>query len=343
MAVSMHRVQESTFVLDVQNVSKKFASASSTFWAVRDVSLTIAAGECVALVGESGSGKTTLANMTSGLMPPTSGTVRLAPDLDVADLARRRRGRRLLASHLQLAFQDPYGSLDPSKTVESLVAEPLLLLGLTRKERDARVRHALDTVGMTAALARRRPRELSGGQRQRVGIARALAPGPELLVLDEPVASLDVSIQGQVLSLLKTIREQTGVAQLVIAHDLGVVRAISDRTLVMYRGSIVEEGPTSSLLSRPVHPYTQGMLWSATADGRRAMPADARSALAIDARYPADGDTGCVFRERCWRSIERCGTQVDTVHVSADHWGDCNVPIQTTTAERGHADVITAP
>ncbi|WP_213455064.1 oligopeptide/dipeptide ABC transporter ATP-binding protein [Rhizomonospora bruguierae] len=333
----MTQVRDETPVLDVAGLSQRFAGGSGHFWAAKDVSFQVAPAEAVALVGESGSGKTTVAQAISGLQAPTSGTVHLAGQ-DVVRLARTRRGRRDLAGRLQMVFQDPYSSLDPTKPVFQLVEESLLLSGLSRPQRHERVAESLDIVGLDPVQHARRPRELSGGQRQRVGIARAIAPRPQLLVLDEPVASLDVSVQGQILQLLDDIRTRENVAMLVIAHDLGVVRAIADRTLVMYRGSLVEGGATPRVFAEPAHPNTQGLLWSATAHGQQAMPTAAKIALATDAAPLPLADTGCPFRARCWRRTAECDTDVARVETEA-HWFACNHPISASEEVADRVDV----
>jgi oligopeptide/dipeptide ABC transporter ATP-binding protein len=235
---------------------------------------------------------------------------------------------------MQMVFQDPHGSLDPSMRIGRIVAEPLRILGWSKEQVERRVAEVLDLVGLPGEYHRRLPRELSGGQRQRIGIARALGPRPQVLLLDEPVASLDVSIQGQILRLLKDIQAETDIAALVIAHDLGVVRAIADRTLVMYSGRIVEAGTTPPVFESPLHPYTAALLWSATAEERARMGRDVQTALAKEPLGAAERMHGCVFRSRCWRTIERCEHTVERAEDGSDHLAYCNVPLDPPVAER---------
>ncbi|GLW11461.1 ABC transporter ATP-binding protein [Microtetraspora sp. NBRC 13810] len=225
---------------------------------VKDVSIRVGEGEIVGLVGESGCGKTTLARVITGLSRPSAGVVRFA-GVDVHAL----RGRALRAHrrHIQMVFQDPYLTLSPRQTVRQALVEPLRIhrIGDTRS-RSARVDELLDLVGLDPGVGERRPRQLSGGQRQRVAIARALSLGPRLLVCDEPVTALDVSVQAKVLNLLCDLRDRLGLACLFIAHDLSVVRQLADRIAVMRDGRIVEQGPTQDVTAGPRHPYTRALL-----------------------------------------------------------------------------------
>lgn len=230
------------------------------FRALKGVSLDIKPGETVGLVGESGSGKTTLGRAALGLAPVTEGTIRF----DGADISHLgRRARRALSSQIQVVFQDPYSSLNPSMTVEQILTEPLTVAGIGSAEAKARVRELLDQVGLPADARSRLPREFSGGQRQRVAIARALALSPRLIVCDEPVSALDLSTQARVLDLFIEIQQNTGVAYLFVTHDLAVVRHVSHRVAVMYRGEIVESGDGDQVTSRPQHPYTQRLFMAA--------------------------------------------------------------------------------
>jgi ABC-type glutathione transport system ATPase component len=225
--------------------------------AVDDVSFAVAAGESLAIVGESGSGKTTIARMLVGLEQPTSGRIAIA-GRDRTAPARRALHRRTRGRETQIVFQDPYSSLDPRQTPASCIDEVLQLhFDLGRAERTARVHELGSQVGLDRRQLNAVPRALSGGQRQRVAIARALAAEPRVLILDEAVASLDVSIQAQILNMLADIRSATGISYVVISHDLAVVRQVTDRTLVMQHGVAVEQGPTADVLDHPTHPYTQ--------------------------------------------------------------------------------------
>ena len=230
------------------------------FQALKGVSIDIRAGETVGLVGESGSGKTTLGRAVLGLAPVTGGTI----TYDGKDISHlHRKERRALSSEIQVVFQDPYSSLNPSMTIEQILAEPLQARGVASATAKSRVRELLDQVGLPADARSRLAREFSGGQRQRIAIARALALDPKLIVCDEPVSALDLSTQERVLDLFIEIQERTGVAYLFITHDLAVVRHISHRVAVMYRGDIVETGEAEIVTSAPAHPYTQRLLMAA--------------------------------------------------------------------------------
>ena len=230
------------------------------FRALKGVSLDILPGETVGLVGESGSGKTTLGRAALGLAPVTEGTIRF-DGRDISHLSRRER--RPLSADIQVVFQDPYSSLNPSMTIEQILTEPLTAAGVGLREARDRVRELLDQVGLPADARSRLPREFSGGQRQRVAIARALALRPRLIVCDEPVSALDLSTQARVLDLFIDIQERTGVAYLFVTHDLAVVRHVSHRVAVMYRGEIVESGEADQVTARPEHPYTQRLFMAA--------------------------------------------------------------------------------
>ncbi|HEX2286123.1 MAG TPA: ATP-binding cassette domain-containing protein [Mycobacterium sp.] len=228
-----------------------------SFRAVDGVSFEVAKGSTLAVVGESGCGKSTIAKAIVRLLTPTSGRIKV----DGTDIARlSERAMRPFRSRIQMVFQDPYGSLDPHLTAVDIVAEPLRLQGIRNKrERQKRAAALIDRVGLPSTALNRRPGEFSGGQRQRIGIARALASGPELLVCDEATSALDVSVQAQVLDLLREIKRDTGLTYVFISHNLGVVREISDTIVVMSRGKIVERGATADVLARPAEPYTKAL------------------------------------------------------------------------------------
>jgi len=297
-------------LVEIEHLTKLFPVKAGAFGgghsflsAVDDVSLTIDEGETLGLVGESGSGKTTLARLALRLLPLTSGAIRIG-GLDVHGADRRQL--RDLRRRAQIVFQDPYSSLDPRMSVGSIVAEGLQ--GLTRGERDLKVSDLLDQVGLPPAFARRHPHQLSGGQRQRVSIARALAVGPEFLVLDEPVSALDVSVQSQVLNVLSDLQTSLGLTYLFISHDLTIVRHLANRIAVMYLGKLVELAPADAIFESPRHPYTQALL--------SAMPMLDRSErreriiLTGDIPSPIDPPQQCRFAPRCFRHIETCWQSV---------------------------------
>ena len=248
-------------LLEVERLGVEFSTKPrKSFRALRDVSFTLDAGETLGLVGESGSGKTTIGRAILGLVKPTEGLIRF----DGQDITHASRSqRRALSRDIQVVFQDPYTSLNPSLTIESILAEPLRAQGVDRAEASRRVRELLDRVHLPADAADRLPREFSGGQRQRIAIARALALRPRLIVCDEPVSALDLTTQERVLELFIEIQRATGVAYLFVSHDLSVIRHISHRVLVLYRGELVETGGVEKVTSDPDHPYTRRLMMSA--------------------------------------------------------------------------------
>lgn len=288
--------------------------------AVDGVSLRIAPGETLGLVGESGCGKSTLVRTVFGLHKPVSGRIQVA-GTDVTALPPRARSAH--SSSMQMVFQDPFSALDPRMTVHEIIAEPLRI---NRRYRAGDVDALMEKVGLHKEMARRRPAEFSGGQRQRVGIARALALHPDLLVLDEPVSALDVSVQAQVLNLLQDLQDEMGLAYLFISHDLSVVRHISDRVAVMYLGRIVETGSRDSVFGSPTHPYTRSLLSAApVADpfGR-----EDRTPVLLSGDLPdaANVPSGCAFRGRCPVAQDDCADIVPALQPRRDHAYACLFP-----------------
>ncbi len=294
--------------------------------AVDGVDLTVRTGETLGLVGESGSGKSTTGQAILRLIDPTAGSIEFeGTDLATVSQAKMRPYRR----QMQIVFQDPYQSLNPGMTVREIVAEPLRVhREYTGAERNQRVDELLDLVGLGPEMARRFPHEFSGGQRQRIGIARALALDPKLLILDEPVSALDVSIQAQIVNLLERLQDELSLGYLFIAHDLSVVRHISDRVSVMYLGRIVETGTTDQVFKHAAHPYTQALLSAIpTPDPSVDATAD-RIVLEGEVPSPQSPPSGCRFRTRCWKAQDICATEDPTLidHASNGHETACFFP-----------------
>ncbi len=320
-------------LLEVKNLKKYFPIRHGLFQrvtgqvrAVDDVSFQIYKGETLSLVGESGCGKTTTAKCILRALPPTAGEIRFqtedGPVLDLAPVPKREL--RPIRRQMQMIFQDPFSSLNPRMTLLDIVGEPLLVNGLTSvSSRQDRVAELLDLVGLPPEFMTRYPHAFSGGQRQRIGIARALALSPGLIVADEPVSALDVSVQAQIVNLMLDLQTQLNLSYLFVAHDLSVVKHVSDRVAVMYVGKIVEVAETTALFETPQHPYTEALL-SAVPKPDPRLRAE-RIILEGDVADPAHPPSGCYFHPRCRYAEDRCRTEAPQLYeVEPGHFASCH-------------------
>jgi oligopeptide transport system ATP-binding protein len=309
-------------LLEVDGLRKDFIVGPmfrrKTVRAVRNVSFSVRRGETLGIVGESGCGKSTTGRLAIRLIEPTQGRIRFkGEDLRTVERHHMRELRR----NLQIIFQDPFASLDPRMTVEAILREPLYIQGIgSDAERRERVRAIMAEVGLLASHASRYPHEFSGGQRQRIGIARSLILNPELIVADEPVSALDVSVQAQVLNLMQDIQQKHELSYIFISHDLSVVKHICDRVAVMYLGEIVETGDRDSLFSDPLHPYTQALM--SAIPGRKGVR---RVVLKGDIPNPASPPSGCAFHTRCPRAMPRCRQEAPRLKGDSDKTVACHL------------------
>lgn len=314
----------SKVLLKAEHLKKYFKSPHGTVKAVDDVSLEIYEGETLALVGESGCGKSTLGRVILNLITPTSGTV-IFDGTDITAL--HGKTLRNMRAQMQLVFQDPFSSLDPRFTVGQIIAEPLQNMGLSKQDQQKRVLELMDRVSLQPEHYNRYPHQFSGGQRQRIGIARALAPNPRLIVCDEPVSALDVSIQAQILNLLKKLQKQSNLTYLFISHDLAVVRYISDRVCVMFLGQICELCSTVEAYEKPLHPYTRMLIDSAPEPDPDFHRED-RMLLQGELPSPVNPPAGCRFCTRCPFATDVCRTvHPELKEYTPGHFCACHHPL----------------
>jgi len=322
---------QANHLIEVQDLVKEFPITGggfrrrtiATLQAVSGVSFHIDEGETLGLVGESGCGKSTTGRVILQLDPATSGSVKFAGE-ELTELSAAKL--RSLRPKMQMVFQDPHASLNPRMTVSSIISEPLKEHGVGRREREARVDELLTLVGLDPSHANRYPHEFSGGQRQRIGVARAIALNPDLIICDEPIAALDVSIQAQVVNLLEELQKRLGLTYLFISHDLSMVRHLADRVAVMYLGHLVELAPVDELYERPLHPYTSALHSAVPVPDPVVEATRERVLLEGDIPSPSNPPSGCPFHTRCPIAEARCSTEVPVWReANPDHWVACHL------------------
>lgn len=330
---------DSTALLRVRDLVKSFPvrgghRSGAVVQAVAGVSFDLGRGETLSLVGESGCGKSTTARCVVRILDATSGSVEFdGVDLTAIDGDELRR----LRSRFQMVFQDPQASLNPRMTVGEILSEPLEIHGVGQAEAKERIGELMSLVQLRSSDLDRYPHQFSGGQRQRIGIVRALVLRPQMVALDEPVSALDVSIQAEIIYLLERLRDQFDLSYLFIAHDLSVVRHLSDRVAVMYLGKIVEAGTNADVYEHSAHPYTQALLAAAPIPDPRLERNRSRIVLAGDPPSPIDPPSGCRFRTRCWKAQQRCADQEPTLHdPGIGHDVACHYPEVTNVILRSH-------
>jgi len=313
--------------------------------AVDDVTFALREGETLGLVGESGCGKTTMSRALMRLIDATAGVIRFRGD-DITDASRKQM--QPLRREMQMVFQDPFASLNPRKRVGQIVGTPLRLHGTERSEVEPKVRDLLERVGLAPEHSNRYPHEFSGGQRQRIGVARALALEPRLIVLDEPVSALDVSVQAQIINLLDDLQDDFGLTYMFVAHDLSVVRHVSDRIAVMYLGKLMEVSPAEELYTKPIHPYTEALLAAVPVPDPRENRARKRVAVTGEPPNPIDPPRGCVFHPRCPHATDVCRevepplTRYGNGHLAACHHPQRVSPDEIRAAERSSQSPLSA-
>ena len=318
-------------LLSVLSLCVQYQTAQGAVRAVDDVSFELEAGETLGLVGESGCGKSTLGKAIMRLVPSSDGVV----VLDGQDITRMPNAElKSVRKNMQMIFQDPYGSLNPRHDVGTIVGQPLSVAGWSRKDIRDRVAELLRQVGLSADVARRYPHEFSGGQRQRIGIARALALRPKVIICDEPVSALDVSVRAQVINLLQDLQQQTGVSYLFISHDLSVVEHVSDRLVVMYLGRIVESGRGAEVWEQPAHPYTLALLTAAPVADPKLARSRTKNLLQGELPSPLHPPPGCSFHVRCPMARERCRQERPVLrNVSGGRMVACHYDLLEQSAE----------